>query len=370
MYTYRDFRPNRRLQQTLALTTAGDYAAYVDDGTGQFNIAVQATTGGAARRITHFTDSTVRRVAWHPDGQSLVFTADTQGNEKAQVYRIGLSDDSPQVLTNASQAQHVLAHGQPFSPDGRWIAYVANDRSPGDQDVLIRDLVTGETRRLHTGGGRVFAGHWAPDGTQLTAAEWVDGNSDHIVYLVPVDGQPATRLTPEGVTATYWLGPWLPDGDSFLVRTSFGQEFTGLATMNAVTGELTWIDRPDWEVEAVALSGDGGTLAWVVNVDGASELRVRNLLTGTDLDLPSLPQGEIVELSLSHDGRIAVFLMSTSTRPWNAAVLDFGTGELTWATDIAPIAADPTAFVEPAPIRYPGLDGSRIPGFLYLSALT
>src|SRR5689334_5568946 len=232
MPSYRDFRPTIRFQQTVALSPDGSMVAYADDNLGQFNVTVQPVSGGTVRRLTAYTDNTVRRVVWHPDGESLIFSADAKGNENSQLYRIGLGGGEPEALTDNPCAQFTLARGNPVSPDGRRLAYSGNDRAPGDQDILILDLESGEVSRVYTGGGRVYGGYWSPDGTHLTAAEWIDGNSDHIVYLVPTDGRPATRLTPEGITATYWLGPWLPDGSGFLVHSNAEREFTSLAVFD------------------------------------------------------------------------------------------------------------------------------------------
>lgn len=366
--SYHDFRPSVRLRPALALRHDGATVAYLDDANGQFNVTVHPVSGGTPRRITSYTDNTVREVAWHPDGQSLVYLADSKGDENAQLYRVSADGGDPEVLTDTPDVRYITAQGDPFSPDGRFLAYTGNDRAPGDQDVLIRDLESGEVRRAYAGGGRVFVGYWSPDGARVSAAEWIEGNSDHIVYLVPADGGPARRLTPEGVTATYWLGPWLPDGSGIIVRSNAGREFTGLATLDATTGELAWLDTPDWEVEEVALSANGRVLAWTVNVDGASLLRARDMTTGADLPVPTLPMGDVSVLTISRDGAFAAILFSTPTRPWNVAVVDLTAGErgaLRWLTDAAPSNADPTTLVEPTVIRFPSREGSQIPAALY-----
>lgn len=371
MPSYRDFRPRARFQRTLALSPDNRRLAYADDRAGQFNVVVQPLGGGLGEQVTAFSDNTVRRVAWHPDGQSLVFLADCKGDENTQLYRVRLNGDEPEPLTEMAAVQYTTALGDPFSPDGRRLAYAGNDRVPADQDVLIRDLASGEIRRVYAGGGRVHAGWWSPDGNWLTAAEWIVGNSDHRIYVVPADGSPATRLTPENRIATYWLGPWLPDSSGFLIMSNVGREFTGLAVMDASTGSLTWLDLPDWDVEDVALSADGRTVAWIVNVDGAPLLRARNLVTGQDIAVPELPMGGASNLLVSADGAFAVMLLSTPTRPWNVATVDLtagADGEVRWLTGSAPIAADVTGFVEPTLIRIPARDGTALPAFLYQTA--
>jgi dipeptidyl aminopeptidase/acylaminoacyl peptidase len=186
-----------------------------------------------------------------------------------------------------------------------------------------------------------------------------------VVYVVSVDGEQVRRLTPEGSQAACWLGPWLPDGSGFLVIGDLGREFTELAVMDATTGHLSWLDTPGWDVEEVALSGDRRVLIWTINVDGASQLRGRDLTTGAELPMPALPAGEVSGLTLTGDGRQAVMMLSTPIRPWNVAVLDLLTGELRWLTDAQPAAAQVTSLVEPTLVRYPAQDGREIPAYLY-----
>jgi dipeptidyl aminopeptidase/acylaminoacyl peptidase len=350
---------------TLDISPDGTEIAYVDDGSGQFNLVVRGVASEASRRLTRLTDSAVRRVAWHPHGQWLLYLADNKGDENTQLYRLDAHGVAPEALTNSPDSQYATAIGNPFSPDGRLVAYSGNDRTPADQDVLVLDLDSGAVNRIYTGGGRIHAGHWSPDGDRLSVVEWRTTNSDHVVYVVPSHGDPATRLTSLADAATYWLGPWLTDGSGFLVISNTGRELNGLAIMDAQTGALSWLDTPDWDVEEVALSADGHVLIWSVNVDGASQLRARDLITGEDLPVPSLPMGEVSGLTVSADGAFAAFRLSTPTGPPNLASIEFANGDLRYLTRARPTAADSESFVEPSLVRYPSRDGQRVPAYVY-----
>jgi dipeptidyl aminopeptidase/acylaminoacyl peptidase len=365
MPSYRDFQSGLRFLPTLSIAPDGDRIAYVDDSSGQFNLVIQRISAGGTRRLTGYAESAVREVAWHPSGEWVLFLADDKGNENTQLHRVGADGGEPMKLTDSPDVQYALALGDPFSPDGTFVAYCGNDRNPADQDVSVLDTRTGDARRLYAGGGRVFPGHWSPDGSLLSIAEWRTTNSDHLVYVVPAGGGPARLLTPRDGVATYWLGPWLPDGSGFLVLSNAGRQFTGLAVMDAQSGRLSWFDAPDWDVEEVALSADGRVLAWNVNIDGYSRLRARNLSTGEDIAMPDLQGGAATGLTISPDGRIVVLRVSTPTRPWNLTAIDLDTGELRWLSDARPVAADPATFIEPTLIRYPARDGQGVPGYLY-----
>jgi len=369
--SYQDFIPSRRFHgprfmDALALAPSGTHVAYIDDEGGQFNISVQAVTGGPVRHLTSYVDSTVRRVMWDRRGDTLLYQADVQGNEKAQLFEVPVEGGEPRRVTHVDTASFWAALGDPVSPDGRRFAYAGNDREPGVQDLLIQDLESGTVDRIHTGGSLMYAGHWSPDGSRLSAADWREDTTDHVVYVVPADGGDPVRLTPAtGEPATYWLGPWLPDGSGFVVRSDAGREFTGLAILDATTGELHWIDTPDWDVEEACLAADGSTLLWTVNVDGASQLRGRDLCSGAQLTTPALPLGCVRQLSVGPDGRQLVFGFSSPTSPWNVAVLDLATGSMRQLTASRPVSADPAGLVEPQAVRYPVADGQTVPAYLF-----
>lgn len=365
MPSYLDYIPTLRFQTTFAVSPDGGSVAYVDDSLGQFNAVVKPLSGGESRRQSAFVNKAVQRVAWHPSRKSLVLLADTDGDEKDQIYVVHLDAGGPVALTERPDVRHIAAVGNPVSPDGRLLAFAGNDRNPVDQDILLRNLDTGETRRVYQGGGQMCAGHWSPDGICLSVFEFRDQESHHIVHLVYPDGRPSKLLTPRGEPATYWLGPWLKDGSGFVVRSNEGREFTGLATMSADTGELNWLDTPDWDVEAASMSEDGGVLVWSVNVDGHSQLRARDMATGEDLATPALPVGAVFGLAVTPDGHSVVVQMSTAATPRNLAVADLQRGEFRWLTDARPASGDATTFVEPELIRYPARDGRTVPAYLY-----
>lgn len=364
-----DFEPSVRFKETLALSPDGRQVAYVDDTSGQFNLVIRSVSGGESRQLTQYKDSTVTWAAWRPGGESLIFLADTKGDERAQLHQVDLAAGPPRALTDTPDAQIHQPFGYPFSPDGKRLVYTSNDRKPRERDLVIRDLETGEVQRIvieETTGG-LTAGHWSPDGSWLSVADLRGGRSDHVFYLVPTKGGTPKRLTADSGN-TYWPGAWLPDGSGFLVRSNHDRDFTGLAVMDAATGQLTWLDTPDWDVENAILSGDGRILVWSVNVDGASQLRARDLSINIDLALPPLPPSEVSEMTLSPDGRTAVLLISTPTRPRSLAVLDLNSGDLSWLAEATPAGAPSTALAEPTLVRYTSHDGREIPAFVYRPA--
>src|SRR5919112_2132419 len=186
--TFEQFAAIQRYGPTLAFSPDGAFIAYVSDVSGQFNLWCQATDGGEPVQLTDDDEHAVRQIAWSPDGTTLLFTRDHQGDEFYQLHLMPAAGGDPSPLTDEPQVQHYLADRDPWSPDSRRIAYAGNDREPTDQDVLIRDLTTRSTQRALAGDASYFPVAWSPDGQSVSAIDAIS-TSDTTVYLVtPGDG--------------------------------------------------------------------------------------------------------------------------------------------------------------------------------------
>lgn len=363
MSRYTDFAPTQRFWPSLAMAPDGSAVAYVADAGGQLNLVVQDRDGGPGRPLTQGTDWSVRQVAWSPDSATLFFTADQDGDENFQVFSVRRDGTDQRQLTDAPKAAHYLAP-DPVSPDGRWLAYAGNDREPADQDVLLRELATGDVRRLVDTGGFLEPGHWSSDSTALTVQDFRN-NTDVGVMVARLDGS-VTRLL-VGRPGQHLSVGWSADGDAVVLRTDLDRDFMALARISVPDGEVTWLDEPDWDVEEASLVAGGKVAVVSVNVDGVSRLRALDLSSGgvNDRPVPDVPAGTIEAMSVAADGGLVAVLMATGTGPDNVAVVDLHDSTFDWLSDSRPQTADPSGLVEPELVHFPTHDGLEIPAYLY-----
>ena len=363
-YVFDQYTAVRRYQPTLTFSPDGSEIAYVTNISGQFNLWRQASDGGYPHQLTSFEDRTVRDVAWSPDGESILFTADRDGDEFHQLYVIPAQGGWPRPLTDAPTAQHYLA-AAPWSPDGRTIVYAGNDREPTDQDVIVRDLRGGEVGRPLAGGANYFPSFWSPDGSALTTVDY-RSNTDTDVHVVSLRDGTSQRATAHDGDAKYFPGPWATDGSGFYLLTDEGREFLGLAFHDLATGERRWIETPDWDVDELAGSTGGGRfLAWTTNEDGYSRVHVRAMGTGDLLELPDLPRGVGGQLTLSPDGAKLAMLLNQPNHPEEVVVLDLAERTATQVTSGFLGGIPEEDLVVPEVVRYPTHDGRQIPAFLF-----
>ncbi|TDB95690.1 S9 family peptidase [Actinomadura sp. 7K534] len=362
MPEYRDFVPRQGFQPTLALSPDAATVAYSSNAAGgRFDLWVVPVAGGEPRRLTELANQAVRQVAWAPDGKSLVFTADREGDEQYRLYRIGLEAQEPTEISTGPDCQRILATS-PFDTGGRYLTYAANDRDATVQDILVRDLTDDSERRFVPPPGVVFepAGI-SPDGRWLLTAGF-RSNMHVAAYLIDLRD---TTAEPQCVTAAHGNGlfepgPWMPDSSGFYLRTNLWGEFIALARYRLDDGTLEPVSRHQWDVEGIEAAED--TLVWSVNVDGRSTLHTRQ---GDAVQpLPDIPPGVINALALTPGADPIVLLLDTATRPTEIAVLDTTSG-FRYLTDARPPALHVINPVEPEPVVYPASAGRSVHALLY-----
>ncbi|MBN8610916.1 MAG: alpha/beta fold hydrolase [Deltaproteobacteria bacterium] len=364
-----------RLQQYLE-TRSATLQGMSDDGsamliTTRFADTAQlhalSTPMGARRQLT-FTSEPVYGAAFYPSDDHVVLVhQDVGGTENYQLYRVDLRTGRRTLVTDGRSRNIEFL----FTRDGSRLAYVSNARNGRDMDVWMSD---------GSGPGEIFlerAGDWhvvefSRDGSQLLLQEFVS-ITDSRLYLVDVATRAVTRVSPEGATGADRAAAFSADGRSIYVVSDRGSEVAelyevSLADPARVSDLGAW--RPltraiTWNVEEVALSPDGRTLAFGVNVDGISELRLLDTRSRRVTPIAGLPRGVMTGLRFAREAPVVGFSISASRLSGDAFTYDLRTRRTVRWTESEMGGLDPEALVEPTLIHYPSFDQRQIPAFYY-----
>jgi dipeptidyl aminopeptidase/acylaminoacyl peptidase len=136
------------------------------------------------------------------------------------------------------------------------------------------------------------------------------------------------------------------------------------------------LETPDWDIEAGVtdtrsispgfdLSGDDSLLAFTVNVDGYSQLTVKETGTWRNLYFPGVPAGVITGLNWSPDSTVLSFTAMGSRNTPDIYLADLSSLSIKKLTKSSTAGIPPGIFVDPELIRIPAHDGRVIPGFYY-----
>jgi Tol biopolymer transport system component len=381
-YPFDRFASIRRYTSFDFLKQDPSHIIYVADTNSQFNLWRQRIILSsehddepyASYQLTNFIDNSVRHAFSSPIDKSLVFFADYQGTENFQIYKISDTFNSwPEPITQNPKVRYEWGE-ECFSNDGKYITYSSNESNPLDMLVYVHNIDSNQTSCVTAGkSGWYVPGYWSPDNKRINCYQLVT-LTGYRVWLLDIDNNEMIKVKPdeeekeqEEKRSRYIVGPWSPDGKGFYVITDLEREHTGLSFYDISKSKLEWIFTREHDIESVVLSNNGKVLAWTQNVDGYSNIYVKNLQNGEiqELSQVSKRKGVIRDLEISPDGKRIGFLMSTPISPFNIYVLDIGTqrvDRLTYAL-IGNISED--KMVQPELIKYNSFDSLEIQAFLY-----
>jgi Tol biopolymer transport system component len=164
-------------------------------------------------------------IGWAPDNRSLLVTgADFRGRMGA--YSVNAETGDTTLLFENSRPNRAVPQ---WSPDGRSIYYVHQDRAPGQYAIVRRDVATGAEKELirHPFLSTLFL---SPDGKYVATVSADAPTNSRVLLLIPANGgesrevmRVASGVAPEELTNTgkgqlVYQVTWAPDSRSFIFR--------------------------------------------------------------------------------------------------------------------------------------------------------
>lgn len=349
-----------RLHTAATYSHDGKQIAFIANTSGQFNIWIVPSGGGAARQLTAFEDWTVRSVLWSHDDSKIAFVADKDGDENQQVYVVDTDAGWPRLVSNKLDRQYDLAE---WSSDDSKLLYTANDENPADKDPIEHNLETGEMRRLMTGAMNYATGY-SPDGKYINIIRF-EGNTQQNVFIVEAESGEAALASPHEGEAIFFAGDWKPDNSGFFMLTNHQREFTNLAYYDMEKGNWDWYYTGEHDVNGIEISEKANLVLVHTNEGGMSKLHAFDLDTGEAKEIAELPVGVVGGISIAPDGKKLVLNFTSSREAVNIYEFDLATGEMTPLSQSMLGGVDINDLVDPELVHYETFDGKQIPAWLY-----
>lgn len=232
------------LDQTPVWMPNGRQVVYSSQAEGLFRIARQSADGTGSIEYLTTTGNSVRLSGTSNDGTRIFFS---QPEVVTAVDILILNLDKQKVVTPLVQTPFVERNAE-LSPDGRWLAYEANDTNQFQIYVRPYPDYDRERIQLTTSGGT--QAHWSRDSRELF---YVDGSGAIVSVLVgpgtPWSASPGTRTALPA--NTYFMGPGTnaarnydvtPDGKHFLMVKATGAG-TPLSGSTSIVVVRNWIEE-------------------------------------------------------------------------------------------------------------------------------
>ena len=317
-------------------------------------------------RLTETAEGDTMVASWEPDGESVLVTQDTDGDERVRLYRVRLAEPGVMEPLTGPDPNYYLRGGQ-MHPNGRWLFYAANlDAERGEEtqeDGLFRhDLQSGELLTLaRPERGSIEEPELNREGTHVLYTRAELHPAGRQVWLVDVEGQGDREILNFGDAAKV-SASWFPDGRRALFLAEAGP-YRRLGVWSQDDGEVRWLlDDPGRNVEEAFVPPNGGPTV-VVEVEGAGiKASLLDAETGAESAAPGLP-GNVVPLApveggwacKHYDARHPVDLVRLGEHGEPASLTGLpGMAEL-----------DPSRLAAAEDFRWRSADGLEVQGWLY-----
>jgi dipeptidyl aminopeptidase/acylaminoacyl peptidase len=351
---------NVRTAGAPSLSPDGRRLAFRTQISGSPQLWVVEAAGGWPTQVTFGEPVTFH--AWSPSGEWIIYGADRGGDEREGFYLISADGTRERELLAPSDAFRVFGE---FTRDGRRIVYATTERTGIDFDIHLLDIATGEDREIFRGRMGLYAASFRPDGGAVLLTE-ARGEDAVDVFLYDISaGRLDTLFQPAG-RASYGGFAWTGDGAGFYLATDQDGEYASLAFYDVASRRLRYLERPDRDVEAVALSADGRYLAWTTNAGGYSGLHVRDLTNDAAVPAVDLPRGVYGGITWAADAPVLSVTVSSPQVPGDIWTWNVGSGGVTRSTHSDAAGLDMSRMVLPEHHSFQARDGVVIHGLLYM----
>lgn len=343
------------------LSPDGALAAFRWSITGEPQLWIMPAEGGQPTRLTYGNGITFFR--WSPDGESLIYGADNDGNEQEAYYRIS-SDGLNERQVFPAEAGAFRVFGD-FGADGETIVFASTARNNLDFDIYVANLETGDQAMIYEGSFANYPGAMSPDGRYVTVSQSRGEDSNDLALLNLANGEFTPISAPER-RAAHGSIAWQDDSSSLYLVSNREREYSALMKFDVWTNSFSVIETAEHDIESVDLCGeDDRYLVWTVNEGGYSRLHAKDLASGEMLETPALAEGVYGVSCTDQSSRILINVNGWRT-PGGFQLWDMATGAVfdTFTASMAGLDAD--RLVRPEDVRITARDGVELQGLLYL----
>ena len=347
----------------------GKTIAFVSNVTGRNNIWLVPAGGGWPTQLT-VSDQRQTSLAWSPDGKWIAYMSDYDGDEQWDIFFV--SPKTGQVV-NITNTREISEEHPRWSPDGRYLAYTVKPKASSVFEIDIFDTLMRDTKHLTTGTPKDRMNIdpvWSGDGKWIAYTQEQAKGTDSNIFVADVRTGKSTLLTPHEDEHLYSADDFSPDGKHLLITSNAANGYQNVGLLEVDSKKIDWLTRDKWEIGGGNFSPDGKSATWTANVDGSTDIYLRDLASGKTTSLP-LPKGVNglggSESAFTRDGSRLLYYHNGATSPNDVWVFSLAEGKSQQITNSLVGGVRPEDMVEPFLVHYPSRDGKwTISAFVYV----
>ena len=332
-----------------------------------------ARPGAELEQLTDYQEPVRFGSWWTKAPDVLVFARDSGGNEQQQLYRLDPGASVPVLLTDAARKNEPagITHARDrLLVDSTDLDKTGRRENPTLDLSLIDPRDPAKARKIATLPGTGWGDFsFAFDDKRLAMIEFKSVNESYVWVMDVATGVRKRVLPAEGTTPTQPIATsdvnFARDGRGLFLATDRDGEFKKLAWLDLATGRVDYFgEGGEWDVESIALSPNGRTLAVITNEAGIGVLRLYDARTRKALQRPQMPIGNVRGLVWHENSRDLAVSVNSAQSPSDVYAIDVRTSTVTRWTESKVPGLDASAFRSAAPIEWKTFDGRTIGGFI------
>ena len=332
---------------------------YSSNQTGIYNAFEAPVVGGEPRQLTNSTDNSVFAISYFPKDERFLYTSDKGGNEITHLY-VRNPDGSSKDLTPEPDAKAMFVD---WSHDQNSFFFLSNKRNPKYFDLYEMDLQSLTPKLVMQNEQGLDVATVSRDKKYVALVKTINTNSSDM-YLYNTDTKQLKQLTNHNQDIQYRPQTFTPDNQKLYFLTDEDGEFMTLKSYDLGSGKTNNVENADWDIMYTYFSRDGKYRVTGINNDARTEVKVHDIATNQQVQLPEVPAGDITDVTISDDGQLMAFYVNNPTAPSNLYVYNFSNDKVTQLTNTMNPEIEQTDLVNAEVIRYKSYDGMEIPALL------
>lgn len=324
---------------------------------GIYNMYTTTATGGELIPLTKSDSASIYGISYFPEDDRILFRMDGNGDE---IYKIYMKDGETIKALTPTEKVRALFRG--WSKDGKSFYYGSNERDPRYTDHYEMDLETLSPKMIYQiEEGFDFAG--MTDNKKHIALVSPINTNDTNLYILNTETGIKTKIN--DMQSGNSAQDISPDGKSMYYSTDDGSEFSYVMKYDIETGAKEKVVERDWDINGYSFSKNGKYQTTFINEDAKNSLEITEVATGKTLELPSVENKEITDVSFSRDEDAVLLRMGKSNTPSDSYSYNLKTKEFSRLTENLNNEINQEDLVSAEVIRYKSFDGVEIPAIYY-----
>lgn len=348
----------------LGLSFSHDESAVLvaQDSTKIFNAYMIDISSQRAAPLTQSTSESIFPISFFPHDNRFLFTKDEHGNELDHLFVQELSGATRDLTPGGSLKAEFVAWHQ----DGHKFWVATNERDSKNFDIYEYSVHGYQRTQIFENSESWAIGGISCDGRWLVLQQ-VKSNNDVNLHVWDRHNpeQAAFAITAEHIHAHESFLAFSPDNKHLYYRTDAHGEFHEAWYYDVEDKTHHPIYQGKWDIAALKFSKQGRYRITHRNEDARFTVYIRDMLEDTDLQLPTIPDGQILGAEFSPNESKLAFYVNGDKYPSDLHVLDLETLTVTRITNNLNYHINPDDLVEGEVIRFASFDGLEIPAIQY-----